>query len=74
MRTEACVCGGLIRAEYRHEARAVAEHNLTLSHLVWRHCARIDDPRRHWPTADDEPVDMRQGDIGASAGGVEGTT
>jgi len=71
MRTEACVCGGLIHA-YGDVARAVAEHNLTLSHLVWRHCSGIDDPRRRWPTADDKPVDMRQGDVSASADGVEG--
>jgi hypothetical protein len=31
------------------------------------------DPRRHWPTADDKPVDGVQGDIGASTDGVEGT-
>lgn len=31
------------------------------------------DPRRCWPTADDEPVDLIQGDVGASADDAEGS-
>lgn len=83
VRREQCACGAMIRAESLSTARQqVAVHNLTLPHLRWRLAQGIvtpglggapsDDPRRHWPTADDDSVDLNQGDLGASTDGVEG--
>lgn len=37
MRTEACVCGGVIRARSMSVAAvAVQQHNMSLTHCVWR--------------------------------------
>lgn len=80
-RIEDCVCGGRIRAGTWERARPFVEaHNRSLQHMRWRWSVGIvtpglggpDDPQRHWPTADDDPVDPVQGDFGASADGAEG--
>jgi hypothetical protein len=91
-RVEACLCGGAIAApSLAMSAPAVAAHNGTMAHRLWR-MAAVDtrwihpdllaerlpagtyhDPRCQRPTADDQPVDaVREGDIGASANGIEG--
>jgi hypothetical protein len=45
MRSERCVCGGYILARsLREAASAVARHNLSLTHVVWRY-------NREGPTA-----------------------
>jgi hypothetical protein len=36
VRTEACVCGGTISAQPGLEPEAVAQHNMSLTHVVWR--------------------------------------
>ena len=81
-RIEPCQCGGVIRAGHWSKARPFVEaHNRSLQHMQWRWANGIvtpafgapDDPQRHWPTADDEPVDLfQEGDVGASATGAEG--
>lgn len=81
-RSEVCVCRGEPIVAEDEYGLAVCHHNGTPVHQAWRRyreagdsyaIALLDyDPRRHWPTADDEPVDSVQGDVGASADGVEG--
>lgn len=37
MRTEPCVCGGIIQARSLREAQsAILGHNMSLTHVVWR--------------------------------------
>jgi hypothetical protein len=36
MRSEPCVCGGVIDAEPGLEPEAIARHNMSLTHVVWR--------------------------------------
>jgi hypothetical protein len=85
MKTVQCQCGGYIRAQsaFTGGREAVAIHNMTLPHLAWRQRmgiytpglfgAKSSDPRRRWPTADDDSCDVSGNTDGASTTGVEGT-
>ena len=66
VRSEICLCGGLITAPSLDESAPYIEaHNASLLHRVWRWCNDYRVPRR--PTAGETPVDFVQGDTGASA-------
>ena len=58
MRTEPCMCGGILVARPEDVAAVVETHNRSLLHLEWRY---RHDPPRHRPTADETPVDLCRG-------------
>jgi hypothetical protein len=63
MRTEACVCGGVIMAPDGCAADEVREHNESLTHQIWRRS-------REEPTAYQEPRDLSECSDRASAPSV----
>jgi hypothetical protein len=58
-RVEPCLCGGTIRADDGLEPEAVAWHNMSLTHVVWR-------SRREPPTAAPIPCDVSRESVRAS--------
>lgn len=77
MRVEDCACQGTPIVAEDEYGLAVCHHNGTPIHQAWRRfreardayvIALSDDYRDSWrPTAVDDPVDLNQGDDGASA-------
>lgn len=80
--TMPCVCGGSITAPDIASSRPyVQAHGRSLTHLMWRYRMGLaesplgapDDPRRHWPTAD-ESSDLSCDGVSASTNGVGGAS